>query len=274
MSVDEFSRIVLQAAPLVDELFLHLMGEPLTHPELERILGVCAAHELPVNLVTNGMLLDDARRKLVLSPIVRQVNISLHSFVANFGEHDAEAYMARIFAFTREAEASRPDLYVNLRTWDLSDETSLASGSSKAVRELLVDEFKVNFDEIDIDVRRCKHIKLRGRLYFQFDTRFVWPSLDLVEGDDQGFCHGLSGHFGVLVDGSVVPCCLDKDAVIRLGNCLETPLMEILDSTRAVSMREGFSRGELVERLCRCCPFIRRFKRAQASSHRHKIFRG
>ena len=261
MSAGEFAQIAAQAAPLVDEVFLHVMGEPLMHPELERILETCGAHGLRVNLVTNGTLLDDKRLELALHSCVRQVNISLHSFAANFEGGELSAYMERIFAFTRAALARRSDLYINLRSWDLARPNQLTDGKSADLRRYLKEEFKLPWDDIAVDVRRCKHIKLGGRIYLHFDTRFIWPSLELPEGPNRGFCHGMTSHFGVLADGTVVPCCLDKEGIINLGNCKKEPLAQILAAPRAALMREGFMLKELVEPLCRRCPFIMRFKK-------------
>ena len=268
MTLDEFHRITHELRPLVTEIFLHLMGEPLLHPELAGILSICARHDLKVNLVTNGVLLDEERRSLALAPIVRQVNISLHSYAANGGDAfgDAAVYGERVLSFARAARAARPDLYVNLRCWNLAEEDPCASlaGADHALQRALVREFGGEWPS-HVALRRCKQIKLDGRIYLHCDTHFVWPSLTLPEQAQRGFCHGLSGHFGVLADGTVVPCCLDKDAVIALGNVHQTPLQEILSGARAERMRAGFSRGELVEPLCQRCPFIARFRRKRRS---------
>ena len=84
-----------------------------------------------------------------------------------------------------------------------------------------------------------------------------------MENEDLGegvFCHGMGDHFGILSDGTVIPCCLDADGVISLGNVYETPLSEIISSERAVKIREGFRCKRAVEELCKRCPYARRFK--------------
>jgi radical SAM protein with 4Fe4S-binding SPASM domain len=260
MDAATFKRIAADIAPLVDEVCLHLMGEPLGHPELADIITACTEYKLPVNLTTNGMLITGHRRDLLLSPIVRQVNISVHSFEANFPTRDIEPYLQRVLSFARLAAELRPELYINLRLWDQKQGENLAE-SNALIRSTLEREFGVDLSVGAIDVRRRKQVRLAGRLSAHFDSRFIWPAMNLPHRSKHGFCHGLGSHFGVHADGRVVPCCLDKEAVINLGNALKTPISEILKSQRAVNLREGFDRGELVEDLCQRCPFISRFDR-------------
>ena len=260
MSPTLFNKVAAQLTGMVDEVCLHLMGEPLNHPEFSQILQLCREYQLPVNLTTNGLMLTGTRRELALSPIVRQVNLSLQSFAANFTGQDVSGYMQRIFQFTRLAQEQRPDLYINLRLWDLEDAQTLSTVNA-AVRASISAEFGVDLEGLAIDIRRKKNLQLGGRIYLNFDSRFTWPSLDLPKRLKPGFCHGLSSHFGVHADGTVVPCCLDKEAVINLGQVTEQPLQEILFGPRATAIRAGFDRGEPVEDLCQRCTFIDRFDR-------------
>jgi MoaA/NifB/PqqE/SkfB family radical SAM enzyme len=258
MSKTLFRSVIAQAAPLAEEACLHLMGEPLGHAQFDEFIAICAEHDLPVNLTTNGVLLNAARKKSLLHPIVRQVNISVQSFEANFGDADPKVYLGRIFAFTREALLTRPDLYINYRLWDLSEPGALPEQNAR-VRTAIEEEFGFSTAALDVDPRRKKGHNLTGRLYVNFDSRFEWPTLAQEIRTQEGFCHGLKSHFGVHADGTLVPCCLDKEAVLALGNCHETPLAELLQGPRARRMRDGFARGELVEDLCQRCPFIARF---------------
>ena len=69
----------------------------------------------------------------------------------------------------------------------------------------------------------------------------------------------LREQLGVLADGTAVPCCLDHEGDIALGNLFTQPLSEILQSERACALREGFSRRRPSEELCRRCGFAARF---------------
>jgi MoaA/NifB/PqqE/SkfB family radical SAM enzyme len=268
MDLPFFEKVMAEVAPVADEVALHLMGEPLRHPLLGPFVAVCARHAVPVNITTNAVLLTGERREILLDPIVRQVNLSVHSFEANFGQADVGPYLDRVFAWVREALARRPDLYVNLRLWDLAEPTAL-SAKNQLIRRRISEDFGFSFENLAVDVRRKKGFRVQGRLYVSFDSRFTWPSLQAPERGTQGFCHGLSTHVGVLADGTVVPCCLDKEAAIPLGNLRTQSLAAVLAGPRASRMREGFKRHELVEDLCRRCQYISRFDRKRTPDAAH-----
>lgn len=258
MEPELFRRIVREVGPLTEQVTLHLMGEPLVHPRLGELLGECVTAGVPVYLVTNGVLLQRADRPgLLLHPAIRQVCFSLHSFHDNFGDVDPSEYLGRIFAFTEKALVERPELYINFRLWNL-DQVRGTGSQNRRMLEAVFDRF-ARIELEGADVRRRKSHRLKGRLYLHFDTEFTWPSLDLPVTGDHGTCKGLSTHFGILVDGTVVPCCLDKEAAIPLGNIGVEPIERILASPRAQAILSGFKQGRLVEDLCRRCPYIERF---------------
>ena len=257
---ETFAAVMAEVAPVTDEVALHLMGEPLGHPELAALLGVCERYATPVALTTNGLLLTGERRDLALQKIVRQVNISVHSFAANFPGRDVTPYAERVLAFVRRATATRPDLYINLRLWDLDAEGG-SSPENAALRAFFGAAFGVDLAAARLDPRRRKGLPLGGRVAAHVDSRFTWPSLDLPVRATEGSCLALRHQFGVLADGTVVPCCLDKEGRAALGNMREQPLADILAGPRASAMRAGFARGELVEPLCQRCDFAKRFDR-------------
>lgn len=252
-----FRRIIEQVAPLTEQVAFHLMGDPLVHPRIGELVEMCEEHKAKIFLVSNGVLLREKQADLLLHPAFRQVNFSLHSFPDNFGDKDPTDYLERIFTWTERAFRERPDLYVNYRLWNLGD----TKGSGAHNRELLrrVEERFGAFADRDIDVRVQKSRLLKNRLYLHFDTEFTWPAMDLPVLGMQGTCYGLSSHFGILVDGTVVPCCLDKEGSIPLGNVKEQPLSDILGGERAQKILKGFRERKLVEALCQRCQYIERF---------------
>lgn len=259
MDADTFRRVLAEVSPHVTEVSLHLMGEPLGHESFAVYVALCDERGLRINLTTNGMLLFGAKAKAALHPAVRQVNISVQSFAANFPGQKPDAYLQRVFAFLAQAQEQRPDLYVNLRVWDRHE-----PDAESAENQLLVQKILQHFghDKMpELDVRRRKNAPLGGRISLHFDSRFIWPDLAQPVRSTQGFCYGASRQLGVHADGTVVPCCLDKDASVKLGSLKEQSFAEIVDGPRAKAMREGFSRGELVEDLCQRCDFIKRFDR-------------
>lgn len=260
MDLELFRHTVEQVAPLAELVCFHLMGDPLVHPYLQEMIEICDQHEANIFLVTNGVLLRPEKYDLMLHRRFHQINFSLHSFFDNFPDKDPGNYLERIFGFTERALKERPDLYLNFRLWNLNDPL----GSQTPNTEML-DAICKRFEfcaPTEIDVRQRKSINIKGRLYLHFDTEFIWPSLDLPVLGTSGTCYGLSSHFGVLADGTVVPCCLDKEAVIELGNIAETPIIDILASSKAQAMLRGFKQRQLVEDLCQRCQYIERFDSA------------
>jgi hypothetical protein len=256
MAPDLFRKVVRAAAPLTEEVCFHLMGEPLLHPEFDAYLDFCGTLGVPVNLTTNGVLLNEERMAALMRPALKQINFSLQSFESNFPDKDNSSYLEKIFDFTERALVERPDLYINYRLWNQGVLGSQASNDAllNKIRKGLHVEIVNNSD-----VRWKKSVKIKGRAYLHFDSRFLWPHPDQPIRSTQGFCHGLSSHIGILADGTVVPCCLDKEGVINLGNCGLQTIDDILESPRAAAIHKGFQSGILIEDLCRKCTFISRF---------------
>jgi radical SAM protein with 4Fe4S-binding SPASM domain len=195
---------------------------------------------------------------MLLRCIIKQVNFSLHSFFDNSPEADPTPYLERIFGFSERAFVERPELYQSYRLWNL--EGPLGTGSKNGeMLSRIETRFGVKMRD-GIDVRQQKSHLIKNRLYLNLDVEFVWPSLELPLLGEKGRCMGLSNHFGILVDGTVVPCCLDKEASIPLGKIQDQSILEILESKRANEMVRGFKQGKLIEELCKRCSFIERFK--------------
>jgi MoaA/NifB/PqqE/SkfB family radical SAM enzyme len=257
MKLDAFEHITKEIAPLTDQVTYHLMGDPLVHSKLDAFLEISARYNTPVFLVTNGTLLDANRSESLLHPILRQVNFSLHSFPDNFPDRDPGTYLARIFEYVDRALLRRPDLYLNFRLWNLESPTRFPEANSR-IREHIETHYKVKLPD-RVDVRSKKSFRIRDRLYVHYDTEFVWPDPELPLLGETGTCHGLRNHFGILVDGTVVPCCLDKEGRIPLGNILERPILEILESRKAKEILHGFLNRKLVDPLCQRCNYVTRF---------------
>lgn len=258
MDVALFEDIIRQVAPLTEMVCFHLMGDPLVHPKLAQMVSICEKYAVKIFFVTNGVLLKESNQDLLLSPAFHQVNFSLHSFFDNFKGKDPGLYLERIFAWTVKAFLLRPDLYINYRLWNLQD----VRGGETENKEMLQRiekkfDFKMN---TDVDVRKQKSLKIKNKLYLHFDTEFIWPSISLPVLGTVGTCYGLASHFGILADGTVVPCCLDKEAAIPLGNVQQNSIDDILNSEKARAVLSGFQQNKLVENLCQRCQYIERFQ--------------
>ncbi|HEY8270239.1 MAG TPA: SPASM domain-containing protein [Pseudobdellovibrionaceae bacterium] len=257
MSLEIFNSVVKQVAPLTEQVTLHLMGDPLVHPKLNEFIAVCERHKVPIFLVTNGVLMNAVKEELLLHPIFRQVNFSLHSFHDNYGDKNPSVYLDKIFKYSERALIERPELYINYRLWNLHEPRGVGA-QNRSILERVCEYFEFKFEQT-IDVRKNKSVRIKNRLHFHFDTEFTWPALDLPLLGERGTCYGLSSHFGVLADGTVVPCCLDKEGKIPLGNVQEQSIEAILNNERAQKILQGFKANKLLETLCQRCQYITRF---------------
>lgn len=248
-------------APISGTLHLHVMGEPLQHPEFPSILARCAAHGAKVNLVTNGTLLSHHAGILLESPAVQQFSISLHSLEANAGQ-DVARYTAEVIAFITNPKR-RP--IVSLRLWNR--ENSLESQATRSfLTSLCTAGLYAGSPAAMTGILQTKEaLKLSDSLYINTAERFEWPSLTAPDCGEAGRCAGLRDQIAVLVDGTVVPCCLDGNGVMALGNLETQPLSEILATPRARAMRDGFLKGHITEPLCRRCAYRQRFDKKRPS---------
>ncbi|MBT7610160.1 MAG: radical SAM protein [Bacteriovoracaceae bacterium] len=255
LEVDNFQKIIKQVAPITKEVCLHLMGEPIAHPHFSKVIDICTNLNVPIQLTTNGVVIAQKKHILLKDNSIRQVNFSIQSYKDNFPDRPLKDYLIPIFEFSDELYKKRPDIYINYRLWNLKENEEV---DNDEFFDLLESYFNIEVNR-RIQVEAIKSKKLREKLYLHFDSRFNWPDFDLPMLGTGGRCHGLISHIGIHADGTVVPCCLDKEARISLGNCLEQDLREILSSERAMKMKIGFQNNQLVEDLCQRCPYIRRF---------------
>ena len=252
MSLGEFARIVGNLKGITDYLYLHVLGEPLTHPMLPTFIEYATKSGFKVAVTTNGTLLPKLGEALILSGIYK-VNISLHSF-ERYGSQDAQKnYISNCITFADEA--SKHGVLCVLRLWNkVAEKGSIEEKLNEYTLELLHKYFG---NDWTIGSRGAR---IRDKLHLEYGERFEWPDETNTDLGERVFCHGLSDHFGILCDGTVIPCCLDADGSIPLGNIFDTDIRAILSSTRAQAIKDGFSKKIAVENLCRRCPYARRFK--------------
>ena len=242
----EFSTLIRKLRPYTDFLYFHLMGEPLCHPELETFLHLAGESGFRVILTTNGTLLAKHQQMLLSAPALHKVNISLHAFEANDLSIPFEDYLAGCFTFGKAAEGSK---LVTYRLWN--------QGGADEKNGQILDAMKQYFPEEWVRERRGTRIG--QRVYLEYGDKFDWPDLSAPDGGEKVFCYGLRDQLGILCDGTVVPCCLDHEGDIALGNLFEQDLQSILESPRAKAIYRGFSDGKAAEELCRRCGYARRF---------------
>ncbi|OIP49441.1 MAG: hypothetical protein AUK28_03435 [Desulfobacterales bacterium CG2_30_60_27] len=260
MNAATFAEILRRISAHTDHLALHVLGEPLLHPDLEQLLAHCQSHGLRVNLTTNGRLLTARQTTLLNSPALRQIDISLHSFESEKAGPALTTYLAEVLAFVQQARVVQPALFINLRLWNRP--LLLADARPDPPQEILrqlAAFFELPPQVVD-RLAPAGRLTLAPKVFVSLAPPFTWPHAPGPDLGGRGFCRGLRDHVAILVDGTVVPCCLDAEADIVLGNLLNQPFHEILASPRASRMRQGFARWQVVEPLCRRCSYRQRFQ--------------
>lgn len=230
ITIDKFKIILNRLRGYTKYLYFHVMGEPLLHPEINNLIDI-ASKEYYVNLTTNGYLI----KKIKDNKNIRQINISLHSYNPNL--INIEKYMNDIFD---SVDKLSENTFISYRLW-------VENEYGKEIIAFLEDKYQVKITD--------KHQKLTNNIYFDVEKEFIWPDLKNTYYNEIGSCMGTRSHIGILIDGTIIPCCLDNEGVINLGNIYNDSLEQIITSNRFKLMQENFKQNKKCEELCKHCNF-------------------
>lgn len=226
MTFAEFQLILKKIKPYTNYIYLHVKGEPLLHPEIDSFLAYAFSQGFQINLTTNGILLKD---HLSATKYLRQINLSLHA--------------TNDIAIVKVAKEIK-DCIVNFRVWNFEENTEAIA--------LLEKEFQVS-------IPNASNFKLQNQIFVSTQNQFQWPNLIKNSKMKNGYCYALKNQIAILVDGTVVPCCLDHDGNIPLGNIFTQDFTNVFQSERAITMQKGFQNRICVEALCQNCEYKTRF---------------
>ncbi|SHH44360.1 radical SAM/SPASM domain-containing protein [Clostridium grantii] len=259
MTVDKFEEVLKKIQGYGQYVFLHLKGEPLLHPQFKEILDLCYKYKVKVNLTTNGTMIMKHMGLLLSSKAIRQVSMSLQSY-ENLKDYEAfETYLKSIISFVNKGR-EKTNIIFELRLWNYEDEESVINNFNKNKKSLEhIKESLELKDGVYEQLPKGKGIKLLPQVYLSKSYEFQWPNLSREIISTKGSCYGLRQQIGILVNGDVVPCCLDSDGDIVLGNLFNCSFEEIINSCRAKAIVDGFETKKLVEPLCMRCGYRQRF---------------
>lgn len=254
MNAQEFQNAIEQLAPHTSLLHLHVLGEPLLHPLIGPFLDICEQSKMHVHLVTNGTLfhnrLDDLRAKKAL----RSISFSLQSICATSTIDEFRHYLELLLDSIGTFKKKNHPLF-SLRLWNNGSSTETVNYTD-AVAEI---QKRFNFDNLTDALRTQRALMLNENICINTAERFEWPHNTAAMIGDTGSCLGLREQIAVLVDGTVVPCCLDSEGSINLGNLFTTPIATILASEKVKNIRSAFQRKRVAENLCKRCSYRSRF---------------
>lgn len=235
MSFDEFKEILNKLENYTKYLYFHILGEPLIHPNINEFINY-ASNNFKINITTNGYLID----RIKDNKNIRQLNISLHSFDDKYNV-SLEDYMNKIFNIV---DNIKEYTYVSYRFW-------LKNKNSEKILNMINDKYKVN-----LNINNLKNNStIEKNVFISINEEFIWPDLNNSYYKEVGTCYALRDHIGILVDGTIVPCCLDSMGVIKLGNIFKDDLNDVINSKKYKDMLNGFKNNKKVEMLCRKCKY-------------------
>lgn len=247
ITAEEFTHAARELKKVTEYLYFHIMGEPLLHPELAQFFEIAGSLGLKVVITTNGTLLRERSDVLLGARSLYKVSISLHSYEVNSLNISLDRYLEDCFRFCEKASAQGK--IAVMRLWNIGGQNDLNS--------YIIEKMHTFFDG---DARKewtqtYSGYRLHEKLYLEWGEKFDWPDEEADYRGNSHSCYGLRDQVGVLCDGTVVPCCLDADGAIALGNIFETPLEEILASLRAQELKTSFENRKVTEPLCQRCGF-------------------
>jgi len=250
MSVEDFEKIIKKIHKYTKLVCLHVKGEPLIHNKLQEILNILEKYNLKANITTNGTLIKDKLEILKNSNAVRQINFSIHSITQN--ENLNKQYLQDIFKSAEQLEK----VIISYRLWNLQTikENSI---NANIIREI---ENYYNIKNLKQELIKNDFMKLKENVFINQDIEFSWPDIENEIIIEKGRCLALKEQIAILVDGTVVPCCLDNNGDIPLGNILEESMEDILNKEKSLLIKSNFENSVITCKLCKTCGFLERLE--------------
>jgi len=250
MSIEKFEKIIKEIHNYTELVCLHVKGEPLLHSELADILKILEKYNLKTNITTNGTLIKEKLDIIKNSKAIRQINFSIHSITQN--EKLNRQYLQEIFESVEELK----NIKISYRLWDLQN--IKANNINNSIIEEIQNYY--NVENLKEKLAQKDFFQLRENIFINQDIEFTWPNINNATIIEKGRCLALKEQVAILVDGAVVPCCLDNNADIPLGNILEETLETILNKPKSIEIKKNFENSIITCKLCKTCGFLKRLE--------------
>ena len=234
MSIANFKAILSKLENFTDYLYFHLMGEPLIHHKINEMIDY-ASKKFKVNITTNGYLID----KVADNENIHQINISLQAITK---DEQIASYLNKVLMAVDKLH--QKGTIVVYRLWN-------EQAKQSKILEYLESYYKISLNGNN---------NIKERMFIDKEVPFVWPNLNNDYCEETGSCMALRTHIGVLVNGDIVPCCLDYNGQLKLGNIFEDDIETILENPTSKAMLNGFKNNKKINPLCQHCNFYDRIK--------------
>ncbi len=250
MSIEDFEEVIKKIHNHTNLITLHVKGEPLLHKNLEDILQILEKYDLKANITTNGTLIKEKLEIIKKSKAVRQINFSIHSITQN--EQLNNQYLIDILESAEELK----NIIISYRLWNM--QSFQENDINTSIIETI--EGYYNIKNLKEQLLKNNSVKLRENLFINQDIEFTWPDINKNKIIEKGRCLALKDQVAILVDGTVVPCCLDNNGDIPLGNIFEETMEEILEKPKSVTIKKNFENSIITCKLCKTCGFLKRLE--------------
>ena len=237
MTIDEYQSIINKIKDYTEEIYFHILGEPLLHPNLTTFIDYAYNNGLKVNITTNGYLINNIKK----NTNINRLNISLHSYNEIY-KIDLNDYLDSIF---ETIDQIKNKTFISLRLW-------VGNQNTNNIINYINKRYNTNIEHIENNTK----IKITNNLIIDTFHEFIWPNLNNDYYNEVGKCKGLIDHIGILSDGTIIPCCLDSQGIIKLGNIYNDNLDTVLKQNIVKNMIEGFQKNYKCQELCKHCQFL------------------
>ena len=237
ITIDNYKYIINKIKNYTKEVYLHVLGEPLIHKDINYFIDYATKEGLLVNITTNGYLID----KIKDNHNIHRLNISLHSYNKKYNISLIN-YLDNIF---NTIDNIRDKTFISLRLWTINKE-------SNNILNYINERYNTNITNVDSNTK----IRITNNLIIDTFHPFIWPDMNNNYYNTNGTCKGLIDHIGILSDGSIIPCCLDSKGIINLGNIYQDDINDIYNKEIVKEMIKGFKNNYKCQELCRHCSFL------------------
>lgn len=242
MSLEQYKNVINQIKNYTKEVCLHVLGEPLIHPDFSQIVKYTIDNDIDIMLSTNSRLIPKLKNELINLKI-KTWNLSLHS---TYDMKNQEEFILELLDFIKLYQ-EKYEATFHLRLW--AESNKLIKASNDKIRKILFDYYKY-------DGEILPRIRLKERVILAYEEEFEWPKLDGIKTD--GYCLGGKSHVAILANGNAVLCCLDAKGYTTFGNVFNNSFSNIIRSEDYLHAINEFRNNRCYYELCSFCTYKNR----------------
>ena len=277
MPLTLFKNIIEQIANYTKFISLHVLGDPLCVENLNEYLAIGSYYNVKFDIVSSGAFLQQKHFPILTQDSIHQVSFSLDAlFNHSHLNKEIHKYFDRIIDFYMYANANYPKLYINLRLFGNNDYTYLLERFPNAIMQTekrrlrLAKNFFLRFHKPFIWHATQKHHNLKSSFLDSInqslhkdkpsndkllETKSIMSQMQNHPKPNKPYCFGSVKQLAILANGIVVPCCIDANGSMPLGNLCVQDFESILKSKPMKTMQKAQHTHKNLPNLCSTCTF-------------------